>query len=162
MNIHRVLNDVLTLQRQAPTWGTITLRAEFDPSLPPVRGDRAQLMQVFHNLVRNAAEAMAGAGELRVATRIEHRFHVRRGASRGEQLLSVLIEDRGPGVPEEHRPHLFAPFFSTKPRGTGLGLALCHRIVREHGGTIAYEPRRGGGARFCVTLPTCPPDADAD
>jgi two-component system nitrogen regulation sensor histidine kinase GlnL len=162
VNIHRVLNDVLTLQRQAPTWGTIALRAEFDPSLPPVRGDRGQLMQVFHNLVRNAAEAMAGRGELRVATRIEHRFHVRRGAGRGQQLLTVLVEDRGPGVPEEHQPHLFAPFFSTKPRGTGLGLALCHRIVREHGGTITYEPRRGGGARFRVTLPTCPPDADAD
>ncbi|HLK11140.1 MAG TPA: ATP-binding protein [Candidatus Binatia bacterium] len=162
VNIHRVLNDVLTLQRQASSWGTIALRAEFDPSLPAVRGDRAQLTQVFHNLVRNAVEAMGGTGELRVATRIEHRFHVRREAGRGQQLLSVLVEDRGPGVPEEHQPHLFAPFFSTKPRGTGLGLALCHRIVREHGGAIAYEPRRGGGARFRVTLPTCAQHVDAD
>jgi two-component system nitrogen regulation sensor histidine kinase GlnL len=152
VNIHRILNDVLALQRQAPVWGSVTLRTEFDPSLPAVRGDRAQLTQVFLNLIKNSLEALGGRGELAVVTQIDSRFHVRRGATRG-RLLAVAIEDTGAGVPEVDQPHLFAPFFTTKPRGTGLGLAVCQRIITEHGGTIGYEPRRGGGARFRVTLP---------
>ncbi len=157
VNIHRVLNDVLALERQAPAWGTVTLRTAFDPSLPPVRGDRAQLTQVFLNLVRNALEALAGTGELAVSTRIDTLFHIRRGAGRG-RFLSVVIEDTGPGIADEHQTQLFAPFFSTKARGSGLGLAVCHRIVTEHGGTIAHEPRPGGGASFRVTLPVSEDD----
>jgi two-component system nitrogen regulation sensor histidine kinase GlnL len=151
-NIHRILNDVLSLQRQAPEWGSTVLRTEFDPSLPAVVGDRAQLTQVFLNLVKNAVEALGGRGELTVVTRIETRYHVRRRSHRN-QFLSVTIADDGPGVPEQAQSNLFSPFFTTKPRGTGLGLAVCHRIVSEHGGIIAYEPCQGGGARFRVTLP---------
>ncbi|MFN8545598.1 MAG: ATP-binding protein [Candidatus Binatia bacterium] len=161
VNIHRVLNDVLALEGRAPEWGQVRLRTEFDPSLPAVEGDRAQLTQVFLNLVKNALEAMAGHGDLVVSTRIEHRFHVRRGRSRA-QMLAVLLEDDGPGVPETDQPNLFAPFFTTKAQGTGLGLAVCQRIVTEHGGTITYEPRRSGGARFRVTLPVSDTDVDAD
>jgi len=152
INIHRVLNDVLTLERQSPAWGALLLRTAFDPSLPAVRGDRAQLTQVFLNLVKNAIEALGGAGELAVSTRLDARFQIRRGSERAH-FLSVLIEDSGPGIPEEHQQQLFSPFFSTKPRGSGLGLAVCHRIVTEHGGTIGYQPRPGGGASFRVTLP---------
>jgi len=151
-NIHRILNDVLALQRQAPDWGQIVLRTEFDPSLPEVLGDRAQLTQVFLNLVRNAVESLDGHGELTVSTRIETRYHVRRRSHRN-QFLSVTVADDGPGVPEDVQNHLFSPFFTTKARGTGLGLAVCHRIVAEHGGIIAHEPRPGRGARFVVTLP---------
>ncbi len=160
VNIHRVLNDVLSLQRQAADWGTTELRIEFDPSLPAVLGDRAQLTQVFLNLVRNAVEALAGAGHLIVSTRIETRYHVRRASGRN-QFLSVLIADDGPGIPEPDQANLFSPFFSTKARGTGLGLALCHRIIAEHGGTIAYEDRQGGGACFRVTLPVSDEHVDA-
>ncbi len=160
VNIHRVLNDVLSLQRQASSFGTVDLRIEFDPSLPAVHGDSAQLTQVFLNLLKNAVEALDGRGSLTVATRIETRYHVRRRSGRN-QFLSVLIADDGPGVPEQDQANLFAPFFTTKARGTGLGLALCHRIVSEHGGTIAYEPRPGGGARFRVTLPVSEDHDDA-
>lgn len=152
VNIHRILNDVLSLQRQAPEWGTVELRTEFDPSLPAVQGDRAQLTQVFLNLVRNALEALGGAGHLVIATRLDTRYHVRRRQGRS-QFLAVSIADDGPGVAEEHRANLFAPFFTTKARGTGLGLALCHRIISEHGGVIAHEPGPGGGSVFRVTLP---------
>jgi two-component system nitrogen regulation sensor histidine kinase GlnL len=152
VNIHRVLNDVLVLQRQAASWGDVALRTSFDPSLPAIRGDRGQLTQVFLNLVKNALEALAGTGELSVSTRIESHFHIRRASGRG-LFLSVLIEDSGPGIPEADQPQLFAPFFSTKARGSGLGLAVCHRIVTEHGGTIAYEDHDGHGACFRVTLP---------
>jgi two-component system nitrogen regulation sensor histidine kinase GlnL len=152
VNIHRVLNDVLVLQRQAPAWGGVVLRTAFDPSLPAIRGDRGQLTQVFLNLVKNAVEALGGSGNLSVSTRIESHFHIRRPSGRG-LFLSVLIEDNGPGVPEADQAQLFAPFFSTKARGSGLGLAVCHRIVTEHGGTIVYEEHDGHGACFRVTLP---------
>jgi two-component system nitrogen regulation sensor histidine kinase GlnL len=157
VNIHRILNDVLTLERQAPRWGAVRLRTAFDPSLPAVRGDRAQLTQVFLNLVKNALEALGGEGELAIATRIETRFRVRRAGGAGH-LLSIVLEDDGPGVAETDQGQLFAPFFSTKTRGTGLGLAVCHRIVTEHGGTIAYEPRHPRGSAFRVTLPVSEDD----
>lgn len=152
VNIHRILNDVVSLQRQAAEWGSIELRTEFDPSLPAVQGDRAQLTQVFLNLVRNAIEALGGSGHLVVATRLDTRYHVRRRQGRS-QFLAVTVADDGAGVAEEHRANLFAPFFTTKARGTGLGLALCHRIVTEHGGVIAHEPGPTGGSVFRVTLP---------
>jgi two-component system nitrogen regulation sensor histidine kinase GlnL len=152
INIHRVLNDVVELERQAPEWGTIGIVTEFDPSLPPVLGDRPQLLQVFLNLVKNAAEALEGTGTITLATRMDSTYRVRRGAE-PEHFLAVTVSDTGPGVPEADRAHLFAPFFTTKHRGTGLGLALCQRIVTQHGGAIVYDPPSRGGARFRVTLP---------
>src|SRR5205814_1171517 len=109
VNLHRVLNDVVELQRQAPAWGAVALRTAFDPSLPPVRGDPAQLTQVFLNLMKNALEALGGTGELLLSTRLEARFHIRRRSGRG-RFLSVLVEDTGPGIPEEHQAQLFSPF----------------------------------------------------
>lgn len=159
LNIHRVLNDVLSLQRQAPEWGSIVLRKEFDPSLPPISGDPAQLTQVLLNLVKNAVESLGGRGTLTVTTRMETNYRVQSRTQR-RQFLSVIVADDGPGVPEDVQSQLFSPFFTTKSRGTGLGLAVCHRIVTEHGGTIAHEPQPGGGARFRVTLPVSEDDVD--
>jgi two-component system, NtrC family, nitrogen regulation sensor histidine kinase GlnL len=160
-NIHRVLNDVLALQRQSPAWGDVALRTAFDPSLPEVPGDRAQLTQVFLNLVKNALDALGGTGELAVSTQFEQQYHIRKRRGRG-RFLSVLVEDTGPGIAADDQVQLFSPFFSTKPRGSGLGLAVCHRIVTEHGGTIAHEPRTPRGSRFRVTLPVCEDDAVHD
>jgi two-component system nitrogen regulation sensor histidine kinase GlnL len=155
INVHRLLRDVLGLQQGSPEWGAVRLRAAFDPSLPAVLGDADQLTQVFLNLVRNALEAMPGRGDLYVTTRVETGLQVR--VSEGTlQLASVTIADTGPGIPPDVEPLLFAPFFSTKARGSGLGLAVCHRIVTEHAGTIGYEPRDGGGALFRITLPLSP------
>ena len=155
VNIHRLLQDVLSLQQRSAEWGGVALRHAFDPSLPALLGDADQLTQVFLNLVRNAVEAMGGRGELHVSTRVETGLQVR--LPEGTLMLaSVTIGDTGPGVPPDVEPLLFAPFFSTKARGSGLGLPVCYRIVSEHGGTIAYEPRPGGGASFRVTLPLAP------
>src|SRR5262249_24468756 len=99
LNIHRVLNDVLTLQKQGSVWGGVAVQTAFDPSLPPVRGDRAQLTQVFLNLVKNGLEALGGSGELLVSTRLDARFHLRRGSGRAHFIV-VSIEDTGPGVAE--------------------------------------------------------------
>jgi len=95
-----------------------------------------------------------------VSTRLDARFHLRRGSERAHFIV-VAVEDSGPGVPEGDQPHLFAPFFTTKRTGTGLGLAVCHRIVSEHGGAIEYEPRPTVGACFRVTLPASEVDVDS-
>lgn len=153
VNIHQVLDDVLLLQRQAPGWGEIELSRDYDPSLPPVAGDRDQLVQLFHNLVKNAVEAMGGRGHLRITTRMQTDYHVRRPEGRG-RFLWVDVEDDGPGIPEDELPRLFLPFHTTRPGGTGLGLAICHRVASDHGGTIRLEPRARGTC-FRITLPVC-------
>jgi two-component system nitrogen regulation sensor histidine kinase GlnL len=152
LNIHRILRDVLDLEQEAPEWGTIAVVAEFDPSLPPVVGDAAQLQQVFLNLVKNAAEALGGRGTITIATRMDAGYRIRRDGGRS-RYLAVTVSDTGPGIPEAHLSRIFAPFFSTKSRGSGLGLALCQRIVTQHGGTLVYDTAPDGGARFRVTLP---------
>jgi two-component system nitrogen regulation sensor histidine kinase GlnL len=152
LNIHRILRDVLDLERQTPEWGTIVVVSEFDPSLPPVVGDPAQLHQAFLNLVKNAVEALDCRGTITIATRMDAAHRVRRDGGR-TRFLAVSVTDSGPGIPEAHLSRIFAPFFSTKARGSGLGLALCQRIVSQHGGTLVYEAPSNGGARFRVTLP---------
>jgi signal transduction histidine kinase len=107
---------------------------------------------VFLNLVKNALESVKGQGTLAIATRMDAGYRVRRRGG-DERILVVTVADNGPGVPEPDRARLFAPFFSTKARGSGLGLALCQRIVVQHGGTIVHETPDAGGARFRITLP---------
>jgi two-component system nitrogen regulation sensor histidine kinase GlnL len=152
LNIHELLDHVLFLERQALSRGNVVIEKKFDPSLPPIRGDRAQLIQVFLNLVKNSLEALDGRGCLTISTRIETDYHIRtQGSDRGN-FIRVDIEDNGPGIKEEHLPNIFSPFFTTKSSGTGLGLAICHRIIKEHGGLIQVESREGQGAALKVSL----------
>jgi signal transduction histidine kinase len=72
-------------------------------------------------------------------------------------VVEIVVEDSGPGVPPEHLPHIFEPFYTTKPDGTGLGLAIVHRIIQEHEGDIRVESPAGGGARFVIMLPGLEP-----
>jgi two-component system nitrogen regulation sensor histidine kinase GlnL len=144
VNIHRILKDVVDLQRQAPEWGRTILVTEFDPSLPPIHADPAQLHQVFLNLVKNALESVKGQGTLAIATRMDAAYRVRRRGG-DERILVVTVADNGPGVPEPDRARLFAPFFSTKARGSGLGpgaLPAHHRAARRHD-----RPRNPGRGR---------------
>ena len=106
-----------------------------------VEGDPVQLRQVFVNLILNAVEAASPSGEVRV-----------RG-SRSATEVEIAVEDTGPGVDATTARRLFEPLITTKDQGVGLGLALVKRIVERHGGTVVYEPRTGGGARFAVRLP---------
>ena len=107
---------------------------------PLVDADAAQLRQVVWNLLRNAAEAAPGQ-PIRVEVRAD------------EELVSLTIRDRGPGIAQEHRAHIFEPFFSTKDGGTGLGLATVHRIVDEHKGAVEFDCPDGGGTAVTVRLP---------
>lgn len=154
VNIHAVLERV----RKAAQTGfarNITLIERYDPSLPFVFGDRDRLIQVFMNLVKNAAEAVPSVGgEIILSTAYEQgvRLAVPGTGRRVHLPLVVTVQDNGPGIPEELQPHLFDPFVTTKRNGTGLGLALVSKIVSDHGAVIEFEsrPRR---TVFRISLP---------
>ena len=152
LNIHELLDEVLLLERYSVEAGRVLVRKQFDPSLPFIQGDRAQLTQVFLNVVKNALQAIGGDGCLTMTTRMETDFHIREeGKGRGK-FIRVEVQDDGPGISEENLPYIFSPFFTTKEKGAGLGLAICHRIITEHGGLIRVESREGEGAMFKVSL----------
>jgi two-component system nitrogen regulation sensor histidine kinase GlnL len=152
INIHEILNEVVLLERHTAPEKAITVRKRFDPSLPPIKGDRAQLTQVFLNLVKNAYQAMEQGGTLMLKTRLETDFHIRAQGRRRSRFIWVDIADDGAGIKEENLPHIFSPFFTTKNSGTGLGLATCYRIINEHGGIIRVESVEGKGTTFKVCL----------
>lgn len=152
VNIHEILEDVLLLETQAVGETQIQVRKFFDPSLPPIRGDRAQLVQVFLNLIKNAFQAMQLHGALTVSTRLETDFHIRGHDNAPNRYIWVDIADEGAGIADEDLPQIFSPFFTTKNNGTGLGLATCYRIIKEHGGLIRVESTVGKGSTFRVSL----------
>jgi signal transduction histidine kinase len=122
----------------------IEVRRELPAGLPAIRGDEARLRAVLLNLVRNAREAMPGGGVLTVSAR------------RTGDGVELIVTDTGTGIPPEALPRLFDPFYSTKERGTGLGLAFVQEVVQEHGGTVRCDGAPGQGARFTIALPAAP------
>jgi len=157
VNVHRVVQEVLLLEGARAT-DALTVDCRFDPSLPAVWADEAQLRQILLNLVKNALDAMDRAGTLRVTTRIETDFHIRHAdweASR--QFLSVEIADTGPGIPADDCERIFTPFYTTKAQGSGLGLAITHHLVTQHGGLIHVESEPGRGTKMRVSLPVAAP-----
>ena len=152
LNIHEILEDVLLLEGQSEAAQKCRLKKNFDPSLPPIRGDRSRLTQVFLNLVKNAFQSMEQPGSVTVTTRVETDFHIRGNGNRRRRLIWVDIADQGAGIRDEDLPHIFSPFFTTKMNGTGLGLATCYQIVKEHGGMIRVESSPGKGSVFKISL----------
>lgn len=138
LDLNALVREVLHLYEST----TVRIRTELASGLPPVQGDATQIRQVIHNMLQNAQDALGGQedGEVVVITRRD-----------GERAL-LSFRDNGPGFPVEVLARAFEPYFTTKSRGTGLGLAMVKKIVDEHGGEVRLSNREGGGAEVRIRL----------
>jgi signal transduction histidine kinase len=127
----------------------VFLEYDLAANLPPVVADRLLIVQVLLNLVRNAVEAMDDADPQR-------RRLVMRTFADDEGNVGVALSDCGSGIAADHFDRLFEPYFTTKPSGTGMGLAICRSTIEAHGGRIWAENNPGGGATFQFILPVAP------
>jgi two-component system, NtrC family, nitrogen regulation sensor histidine kinase GlnL len=164
VNIHVVLDHVKSIARNGFA-SHIKFIEDYDPSLPPVHANRDQLVQVFLNLVKNAAEAIGteepGEITLTTAFRPGIRLSVPGIRDRVSLPLEFCVHDTGGGVPQDLLPLLFDPFITTKQNGSGLGLALVAKLVRDHGGVVECDsqPRR---TTFRIMLPAYKGSETAD
>lgn len=145
VNIHEILERVLRLIHAE--YPGVRVRRDYDVSLPELTGDREQLIQVVLNIARNAAQAMAGQGEITFRTRALRQATFAK--KRHRLALELLVMDNGPGIPDSIRDKIFYPLISGREGGSGLGLALAQSFVQQHLGHIEVESRPG---RTCFIL----------
>ena len=145
-NIHEVLERVCSLV-EAESQGGITLVRDYDPSIPDVLIDREQMIQAVLNIVRNAAQALDGQGEIHLRTRIARQVTLAK--RRFKLALELQVIDNGPGIPEEIRDRIFYPLVSGRDGGSGLGLSLAQSFIEQHQGMIEVDSRPG---RTCFTI----------
>ena len=144
-----LLSEEMARQRR------VTIIRRYDPSLPPIHVDEDRMLQLFHNLVRNAIEAMPRGGRLTLTSRLSmNPLFAKVDLGGGARVMvEVQVADEGEGIPDATREQIFDPFFTTKTQGLGLGLALCHRIIEEHKGAIHVESEPGRGTTVTCFLP---------
>jgi two-component system nitrogen regulation sensor histidine kinase GlnL len=151
LNIHEVLEH-LRMLLQAETENRITIIRDYDPSLPSLPIDRAQLIQAVLNIMRNALQAAAHIEDcvLTLRTRSQRQFTI--GTKRHRLVCRIDISDNGPGVPEELKHAIFIPMVTGRAEGTGLGLAISQSIINRHGGLLECDSSPGN-TRFTIYLP---------
>ena len=142
LRLQDLFAELSLLLREPAERGNVVLEEEVDPSLPLLRGDRERLKEALWNLIQNGFQAMPGGGTLRLGARVQKGREIR-----------IEIADTGEGIPEENLGRIFDYYFSTKEKGMGLGLPLAHKIIMEHGGTIAVRSQQGKGTTFEIVLP---------
>lgn len=149
LNIHELLQHIWQLLKlEAPS--QVKVDRDYDPSLPPLKVDRDQIIQAMLNLGRNAMQAVGESGRIILRTRVL--THVYIGTRRHRLVASVQFEDNGPGVPDHLRDTLFYPLVTGRSNGTGLGLALAQELVSRHDGLVEFESRPGRTV-FTILLP---------
>src|SRR6266851_34261 len=148
IDLNGTIERVLSLVTYEAAARGLVVRAELDSSLDSIPADEGQLAQVFLNVAINALQAMQAGDSLTVRTRVDGPF------------VESLFSDTGEGIRPEHLPHLFDPYFTTRPAGVGLGLAIAHRIVEGHHGTIDVHSESGAGTVVVIRLPRAGPSRD--
>jgi PAS domain S-box-containing protein len=142
VDVNRIIQEMLTLLEGEATRSAIVMRTNLSAELPKIMVDRVQLQQVFMNLMLNAIEAMKDSGgELTVKSQVQ------------DGQLEFSVSDTGVGLPTEKMEQIFSAFFTTKPHGSGMGLAISRSIVESHGGHLSASANSGGGATFHFTIP---------
>jgi two-component system nitrogen regulation sensor histidine kinase GlnL len=149
VNIHRVLEHVAQLIL-AGSGEQLRVVRDYDPSLPNLKGDSEQLVQVVLNIAINAVQAQDNVGVVGLRTRIEHMYTIARRTHR--QVLRVQVWDHGPGVPDDLRDRVFDPMITGRAEGTGLGLSIAQDIIHRHGGLIELGEYKGNTC-FSFFLP---------
>ena len=151
VNIHEVLEKSLAILNTALSEAGITLRRMYDPSLPQIQGDEAKLLQVFLNIIKNALESMNKGGRLEIKTSPSKESFIDRGKTK--RWVQISIKDTGKGIPEKDLKKIFLPFYTKKKTGTGIGLAVSKKIIKDHGGFITVESQANKGTVFHLYLP---------
>ncbi|MFO7890110.1 MAG: ATP-binding protein [bacterium] len=143
-DINELISNVVKRHKE---WNEddITWKEKYDSSLPMIELDRHQFQQVITNLLMNSLDAIGENGKVTVNTRKEERF--------GVKVVRVSLSDTGIGIPEEEMKKIFQPFFSLKEKGTGMGLAICQRIIDNHNGELLVDSKEGEGTTFSILLP---------
>lgn len=164
LNIHEVIEHALKVMKTSIEEKKIAVNKSYDPSLPDIAGDESKLLQVFINLLKNAVEAMKTSKNraLSISTRPSNEYMViyeKRGAgkkdtkTKKQRWVVINIGDTGVGIHRDEISRIFLPFYTKKDGGSGLGLALSKKIVKDHGGIIKVKSKAGAGAAFSIYLP---------
>ena len=147
VNLNDVINSSLNMIRHKADFFNVKIVLNLDETLQHIMANASQIQQVFLNMIINAADAMEGKGSFTITTQ--------KVIDDGKSFAEVIFTDTGHGISEENMPKLFEPFFTTKPvgKGTGLGLAVSHGIIQDHGGKMLVRSKLGEGTSFFVRLP---------
>jgi two-component system nitrogen regulation sensor histidine kinase GlnL len=148
VDIHEVLSDITFLESKSSSKGEINIIQKFDVAIPPILGNENSLKQAFLNIIKNAKEANPDNAIIEISTRWITDYKLR-----NENVISVEIRDNGEGIPKENLEKIFSPFYTTKKKGSGLGLFIAYQIIAKHGGAIFVESELSKGTKFQVHLP---------
>jgi signal transduction histidine kinase len=139
VRLDNLIEETLAGLKEAGQMEKIRIKKSLKPI--EVKANKDLIRQVLENIILNACEAMAGQGTISISLYQE-----------GQNVV-ISVKDSGPGIKEKDKPHIFMPFFTTKTKGTGLGLALCEKIITAHGGKITFHTQKGKGTTFYIYLP---------
>lgn len=153
VNLAKLLNDIVLLQQEAAGERKIRFQLKLDPSIPPLQGDEQLLTRLFLNLIKNAREAITGPGKVAIETRISSEYHLSVPGNRPSPMVLIRISDTGCGIEPEQLDTIFTPYYTTKTAGTGLGLAVCQKVIEDHRGFFQINSIPGSGTTVTISLP---------
>ena len=153
VDLTKVMNDIVLLQREAARSRHILFKLKLDPSIPPVQGDEGLLTRLFLNLIKNARESILNEGAVVIETRIVSNYHMTGPGRRSSPMVDIIIRDTGCGIDQHEMDRIFTPYFTTKNKGSGLGLAISQKIVEDHNGLLNIESTPSEGTTVTISLP---------